>query len=218
MNNLFLRLAAILLFALLPAAQAAAASVVDLQTEYMQRPIGIDVAQPRFSWKMQSSAYGARQTAYDVKVATSRQALDKGELVWTTGKVNSDAQVGIVYQGPALRPSTRYYWQVTMWDEAGKSSVSAPEWFETGLFGTGFGQAQWISSPNMTLSPYRCSFIIDYDYQLAKKSTESVFVFGAQDAANYVKVTISGNQMTLASVVKGVEHALPAETVTGSAE
>lgn len=215
MNNLFLRLAAILLFALLPAAQAAAASVVDLQTEYMQRPIGIDVAQPRFSWKMQSSAYGARQTAYDVKVATSRQALDKGELVWTTGKVNSDAQVGIVYQGPALRPSTRYYWQVTMWDEAGKSSVSAPEWFETGLFGTGFGQAQWISSPNMTLSPYRCSFIIDYDYQLAKKSTESVFVFGAQDAANYVKVTISGNQMTLASVVKGVGHALPAETVTG---
>ena len=39
-----------------------------LQVEYMETPLGIDVAEPRFSWKMVSEKYGQRQEACRIDV------------------------------------------------------------------------------------------------------------------------------------------------------
>ena len=61
--------------------QASAALVVqNLQVEYGPTPLGIDVAQPRFSWQMAATA-GERdqaQSAYQIQVREPG-----GKVVWT---------------------------------------------------------------------------------------------------------------------------------------
>ena len=64
--------------------QGAACSVkpIGLRCEYLTDPLGIDVLQPRLSWKLEAadaSARGQRQTAYRVLVATSAALLAQGE-------------------------------------------------------------------------------------------------------------------------------------------
>ena len=165
-------------------------SIVRLTTEFMKNPMGIDVSHPRFAWQMQSDKYGAAQTAYRVVVSSSRSELDNGFYVFDTGKVNSSSSIGIVYSGDALRPSTRYYWKVTVWDEKGNVLQSEPNWFETGLLDADWHNAKWIGSSQYLLSKYRASFVIDYQFRLEKKSNKAVFVFGAKSPSNYLMLTI----------------------------
>src|SRR5438874_1903888 len=71
---------------------------------------------------------GARQTAYQV-VVTQGQAE-----VWDSGRVESARSVGIVYDGPSLRPRTRYDWRVRVWDGDGRPSAwNSTGWWETGM-------------------------------------------------------------------------------------
>ena len=51
--------------------------VTDLRCEYLADPLGIDAAQPRLSWKLESQWRGQTQTAYEVLVATDRRMLDE---------------------------------------------------------------------------------------------------------------------------------------------
>ncbi len=57
----------------------AAVVIQGLQVEYRNTPLGIDVAQPRFSWQMATTAgeRGYAQTAYQIEVKDP-----KGALVW----------------------------------------------------------------------------------------------------------------------------------------
>ena len=87
------------------------AAIKKLQVEYLTNPIGLDITAPRFSWQLASAERGVRQTAYQITVATDAACLNP---VWTSGKVASDESLHICYAGPALTPSTRYYWKVTV--------------------------------------------------------------------------------------------------------
>lgn len=98
----------------------ATATLTKLQTEYMSNPMGIDVPKPRFSWAMSDDNYGAGQTAYKLVVSSSLEQLKKSSYLFDTGKVLSSISVGIRYNGEALRPSTRYFWKVIVWNEKGK--------------------------------------------------------------------------------------------------
>ena len=89
----------------------------NLQVEYQTNPLGIDVSQPRFNWQMESDRYGASGQAYRLWVADSPERLAAGRYIYDSGKVLSGESVGVVYQGKALQPSTRYYWKVSVWDE-----------------------------------------------------------------------------------------------------
>ena len=91
----------------------------NLQVEYQTNPLGIDVSQPRFNWQMESDRYGACGQAYRLWVADSPEQLAAGRYIYDSGKVLSGESVGVVYQGKALQPSTRYYWKVSVWDESG---------------------------------------------------------------------------------------------------
>lgn len=168
---------------------AMSAEVNHLTTEFMKNPLGIDVPHPRFAWQMQSSGYGAAQTAYRVVVSISLSNLDKEIFVYDTGKVKSATSVDVPYGGDALRPSTRYYWKVTVWDEKENAIESQPDWFETGLIDSDWHGAQWIGSSKYLLSKYRARYIMSYDFQLAKKSNTSVVVFGAKTPSNYLSLT-----------------------------
>ena len=114
---------------------ASGAMAVQLRTDDLVQPLGIDDLTPHFSWQMRDARPGAAQTAYRIQVATSESALGGGQAdIWDSGRVASAQSVGVVYAGPALRPMTRYWWRVTLWDKDGKSmSASVPDWWETGL-------------------------------------------------------------------------------------
>jgi len=137
-----------------PAAGAGAAepaspvAVTGLACEFLSDPLGIDVAQPRLSWRIESSARGARQTAYQVLVASTPQALgeDKGDL-WDSGKVASDATAHVAYAGKPPASHQQAFWKVRVWDAAGNPSAwSAAAKWSMGLLDAAEWKAAWIGS------------------------------------------------------------------------
>ena len=119
--------------------------IKDLRVEYMKNPAGIDVKQPRFSWKLKSNDRGVYQKAYTIIVSTD-DAFNK--IIWNSGEVSSDQSVHILYTGPALQPATRYFWKVQVKDQDSKEFLSSEKaFFETGLMDSGWSNAQWIK-PN----------------------------------------------------------------------
>ncbi len=124
-----------------------AGPLYDLRTEDMVEPIGVDVAAPAFSWKMQSDVLGQRQTAYRIEVTAP-----DGTVMWDSGRQADGDSVDIPYAGQTLAASTRYNWKLTVWDKD-ENPMTAASTFETGLLGeAGFAGASWISYQSPTLS------------------------------------------------------------------
>jgi alpha-L-rhamnosidase len=118
-----------------------------LTCDAMEQPLGIGDTQPRLSWRLNDSRRGAKQTAYEIRVASSAEKLGHGQAdLWDTGKVESGESANIVYGGPGLASRRRYYWQVRVWDRDGKpSAYSVPSWWEMGLLSEADWKAQWIT-------------------------------------------------------------------------
>ncbi|MFG2053164.1 family 78 glycoside hydrolase catalytic domain [Micromonospora sp. NPDC048930] len=130
--------------------EAPGLAAVGLTTERATDPIGLDVAQPRLGWRIESAARGVLQESYQVRVATSPARLDDAD-VWDSGRVRSRQSTLVPYAGPALRPRTRYVWQVRVWDTAGRTSGwSAPASWETGVRGAEGWRGDWIGLPPPT--------------------------------------------------------------------
>jgi len=51
---------------------------VSLRCEYLQNPIGIDAAHPRFTWWVEDKRKGARQTTFQIIVGTDSLSVNKG--------------------------------------------------------------------------------------------------------------------------------------------
>nr|MCR4951268.1 family 78 glycoside hydrolase catalytic domain [Solobacterium sp.] len=97
----------------------------DLTIEYKTNPLGIDEVQPRFSWKLESDQNNTIQTAYQLTVSN-------GEVMWDTGKVESDQSILVEYMGALFEAKTEYKWDVTVWDNHGECAQASAQ-FETGL-------------------------------------------------------------------------------------
>jgi alpha-L-rhamnosidase len=122
--------------------------VENLRCEYKTDPIGIDVPQLRLSWTLQSDERNQKQTAYQIIVAGSEEAIDKdnGDL-WDSGKVNGEQTTQIAYAGPELKSAQPLFWKVKSWDRDGKESdFSATARWEMGLLAPGDWKAQWIEA------------------------------------------------------------------------
>jgi alpha-L-rhamnosidase len=127
------------------AGDTAGLSAGSLTAEHLTDPLGIDTGHPQLGWVITSSGRGVVQTAYQIQVAQSPAALQGGSLVWDSGKVASARSFDVSYGGPALQSTTRYYWQVRVWDNGGGvSQWSQPAWFETAFLNPGQFQASWI--------------------------------------------------------------------------
>jgi len=131
-------------------APTAPVAVTALRTEYQTNPLGLDVKAPRLFWQIQADRRGVMQSAYEIRVAASERDLArKGGTLWGSGRVASDQSTGVVYAGPALQSSRRYFWQVRVWDETGAASAwSATAWWEMGLLAPSDWTAQWIAPAN----------------------------------------------------------------------
>ena len=108
-----------------------------LRTDYLDRPLGIDLRRPRLSWVCDG---GLRQTAY--RIVAERD----GRQIWDTGKVESPRTTHIEYGGPALRSRDRVTWSVTLWDETDTPGDQESSWFEMGLLEPSDWAATWITA------------------------------------------------------------------------
>ena len=116
----------------------------DLTIEHKKNPAGIDVLQPRFSWKISGKGNDILQTAYSIRVATD-QKFSSAKTVWKSGKISSDESVLLTYDGPSLKSGQKYFWQVRIWDNKGKESKwSETAYWEMGLLSPSDWKAKWI--------------------------------------------------------------------------
>ncbi len=105
----------------------------DLRIEHLTYTFGIDIAVPRFSWKLPWTHTDARQAAYQVQVYAGEASI------WDSGEVTSDQSHLVEYAGPALLPKTGYRWHVRAKPEGGNWS----DWSEAAIFETGFLGSRW---------------------------------------------------------------------------
>jgi hypothetical protein len=123
-------------------------SLYDLRCEQEKNPVGIDTQRPCFSWKTYSEKRNFIQSAYQILVSDTPEALNNNEgNVWNSGKVNSSQSVLTSFDGKPLKSFAIYYWKVRTWDKDNNLS----EWSESQTFVMGltdakyWGNAVWIA-------------------------------------------------------------------------
>ena len=111
-------------------------NAVNLKTEYLRSPIGIDIVRPRFGWNCEG---GSKQIAYQIIAKVN------GETVWDSGKVESSSMTHIPYGGRDLKSRERVNWSVKLWDENGEGGEISHSFFELGLLEASDWKAKWIT-------------------------------------------------------------------------
>lgn len=132
--------------------------ISNLTCEFKRNPLGIDIRNPRLSWQIESENRGTRQTAFQVLVATNETSLENGtDILWDSGRIESDQSIYFPYDGPPLGSGQRVYWKIHIWDEGGREAESPIAWWEMGLLDQSEWESEWIGAPflggPMTSSP-----------------------------------------------------------------
>jgi alpha-L-rhamnosidase len=95
-------------------------SATGLMTDLLLTP-GMAVItnpEPRFTWIIEDDRQGARQTAWQIMVASSADKARRGNGdMWNSGKKISSLSVSIPYGGEPLEPFATYWWKVRTWDQ-----------------------------------------------------------------------------------------------------
>lgn len=136
----------------------------------LTEPLGIDET-PIFSWCIQApDSYNLAQTAYQVRISSSRQKAEEGIAdIWDSTRVNSANTVSVPYTGPALCSKTTYFWTVES-VVGGKVVSSAVQRFSTGILQDTQWQAQWIGMPAEKKTPEteRAAVLLRKEFRLDK--------------------------------------------------
>jgi alpha-L-rhamnosidase len=138
------------LFALLLLNSAARAlEVFDLRCEDLVAPVGVDLTQPKLSWRLDDSVNtrGQGQTGYRILVASSagQLAAGNGDL-WDSGQLASAQSLRVPYGGASLSSRQRAFWKVRVWDKDGNPSAwSEPSEWTMGLLHPTDWSAKWIA-------------------------------------------------------------------------
>ena len=116
---------------------------IGLRCEYLENPIGIGEANPRFGWILDSGKRNVVQESYHLQVGMDRDFTD---VIWDTGIVRSSESAHVEYAGPELQSSTRYFYRVRITDNyKNESPWSDAAFFETGILDPNIWKARFIS-------------------------------------------------------------------------
>jgi arylsulfatase A-like enzyme len=87
---------------------------------YQLNPVHVTFNKNQFSWDVSNDTQ--KQTAYQILVASSKEKIDNniGD-VWNSGKIKSDANSDIKYQGSKLNSTKKYFWKVRVYDELNRT-------------------------------------------------------------------------------------------------
>ncbi len=129
-----------------PTADDALISIGQISVNYLENPVGVELAPLYFSWQMHSTGRNKLQTAFQILVAKSVQHLDQDlSHTWDSDKVSSSSNKQIKYDGELLESCMTYFWKVRVWDE----NDNASDWSSVGSWSTGLAhydlKAAWIS-------------------------------------------------------------------------
>ncbi len=139
--------------------EAASIRVKDLRVEGLseiQGMIGIGTASPRFSWKIVSDKNNIIQEAYQIIVASSEKNMEEGVGdLWDTGKVLSNNQLWIQYQGSPLKNNQRAFVRIRVYTNKGVSNWSDGQMFCVGLLNESKWKGRWIGLESMDSDSHR---------------------------------------------------------------
>lgn len=124
----------------------AALEVVDLEVDGSADPPVVGDRTPQLGWRLVGDGRSRAQSAYEIEVASSGQALLAGDAdVWASGRIEGDAnRVELEDVEPASRDE--YHWRVRVWDELEQVSAwSDPHRWEVGLLDADDWSAAWIA-------------------------------------------------------------------------
>lgn len=155
--------------------------IVDLTTNDRDNPIGLDES-VYFSWKMQASEEGQKQSAYQIFVSTNLKKLEKGSYVWNSGKIISGESVAIPYDGLELEPEKEYVWKVKVWDKEQKVAESSVATFEMGKMSDVWEATEWITfgDEEEKRKGIRLKDISEISYEFKMEKTRTGLILGTQ--------------------------------------
>lgn len=122
-------------------------AITNLKCEYLTSPNNIDTFSPRFSWILESSERGQRQTRYQILVSTNESYTD---TTWDSGQIFSSKTSQITYKGKKLRSNSHYFWKVSIWDKDNLKHESNIEEFWTSILDSNLWIADWIGADSKT--------------------------------------------------------------------
>ncbi len=143
---------------------------VMMRVDNRQNPIGIDYKNPEFSWIVNATERGQKQTAYELGISSTKEKAEKGDFdVYSSGKVESSDTT--VKCGVDLKAKTQYFWAVKVYDKDGKELPSmGVGTFETGLFGDFGTSNKWIEAQGDSAS--LASSLFRKEFTLTKSLSE----------------------------------------------
>ncbi|MBI9057333.1 MAG: hypothetical protein JEZ01_06135 [Labilibaculum sp.] len=77
-------------------------SVSELSCEYLNKPLGIDVTEPGFSWKIMADkdVRDVYQEYYHIQVSNSENEFNNtNNLVWDSKQIRSNQSIHVKYKG-----------------------------------------------------------------------------------------------------------------------
>ncbi len=154
---------------------------INLKTEYLINPIGIDIENPRLFWNCDG---GKTQTAYRIK------ATSDGKTVWDSDKVSSAAMYAEYPH--KLISRQRIEWSVSLWDENDEEGETTSAFFEMGLLSPSDFTAKWISGN------YKVNKKTRYPVDLFKKTFNSNGIIKARlyiTACGLYEASINGQRV-----------------------
>ena len=101
----------------------------------VSRPLAIERGAAWFTWILEDTTRGEKQTAYQLLVGSNPDRLVENKAdYWDSGKVSSDKSASVEYAGKPFPPAQRFWWKVRVWDQTGQpGDYSKPNYFDTGL-------------------------------------------------------------------------------------
>ena len=151
---------------------------VNLRTEYLINPIGIDNFSPRFTWEYNGDKSDFIPVRHEIYLGTHPDSMKRYDKT------------------VQLLPHTRYYWSVQAWNKEGNTSeMSEVATFETAKSKDSMWEALWITDAhNKEFEPaplFRKPFLIkgkikEARLYIASAGYHEIFINGQRVDSNYL--------------------------------